>query len=500
MNNVLPNSIDFVALYPVLVLGATGLILLALQFAVRSQDTWILQLITLIAFVVTGWFVYGNLTNPGPGKYFQGHWKISELVTWLHILYLILGFLTVAFAPPILKKHNVTFPEFFPLILFATIGMVFMTSSSDLIVIFIGLEVMSLALYVLIGMARNTISALEATMKYFLLGSFSSGFMLMGIAFLYGGSGSTDLETSLAPIASLGYFANFTIIGLGFLFIGIFFKVALVPFHAWTPDVYEGSLTAISGFMASGPKSASMALLLIIVMQIPFGDQTNFWFQGLGILSVLSMTWGNLAALRQTNLKRILAYSSVSHGGYVLAGIVAGSSLEVLFYLYIYAFTNLTGFALISYLEGKDKIIDLNSLAGLSARSPWTSVGLAICFLSLAGFPPLAGFWSKLFLLQKLAESSETWVLGILVIAVINSAIAFFYYSKVLIYTFMAAGRSDSEKEKGSSDKSSADSGQGSFLDTDSEPQSELGLALVSVLGVVFLSVSWLIFQPRSFL
>ncbi len=480
MNAFVPDVRDFHALIPYILLSVASMVFLVFQFVFHTKDRWLLRLLTLLTILVSIYFVYQAPTSPGVGRYFQKHIKISELTSWLNLLYLLIAFFTILASPTILKKYGVNFPELYPLVLFATLGMIFMTSGTDLLVIFIGLEILSLSLYILIGMARNTMSALEAAIKYFLLGSFSSGFMLMGIAFLFGGSGSTDLELALKPIAETGYLSNYTMLGFGLFLIGVFFKIALVPFHAWTPDVYEGSLTTITGFMASGPKASAMALLMILYMQIPYGDRTSFWTSGLAIVAGVSMTWGNLVALRQTNLKRMLAYSSISHAGYVASGVVAGANLEILYYLYIYSVMSLVSFSIIAYLENAERQVTLESIAGLISKKPWSSVGLSLTMLSFAGFPPFAGFWAKLFLFQKLAESELLLNHVLLVLGVVNSAIAFFYYVKPLVYVFM-------NREEGEIARSPA-------------WETSFGLAIASGFGVVLLGFIWLFFQPSSFI
>ncbi|WCL48188.1 NADH-quinone oxidoreductase subunit N [Leptospira sp. GIMC2001] len=480
MNISIPGSNDFLAILPYLVLTVSAILFLVFQFVFKTKERLLIRGLSLFVVALSIYFVYDSTSTPGLGRFFQNQIKISELTTWLNILYLLVAFFTILATPQIYKNKIIDFPEFFPLVLFATVGMMFMTSGQDLLVIFIGLEIMSLSLYILVGMGTNSTTSLEATMKYFLLGAFSSGFMLLGIAFLFGGSGSTDLETALRPIAQSGYQANFTRLGFSLFLIGVFFKIALVPFHSWTPDVYEGSMTTVTGFMASAPKAAGMSLLMILFMFIPFGDKTSFWTLGLGILSIVSMTWGNIVALKQKNLKRILAYSSISHAGYVVAGIVAGANLEVLYYLYIYAIMNIAGFSIIAYLEDTSEIVDLDGIGNLISKKPWVAFGISLVFLSMAGFPPLAGFWAKLFLFQKIAESELMLNQVLLVVGVINSAIAFFYYAKVLLYSFMI------EKEG---------------LNTSKEiTQKNFGIVITMIIGVVFIGLAWLVFQPASFL
>lgn len=479
MTLFIPTSQDFYATLPYILLATSGIVFLIFQFFVSSKDRWILRFISLFIVLVAMYFVYTSVQDPGPGRYFQKNIKVSELVKYLNILYLLIAFFTILASPTILRKHGVIFPELYPLVLFATLGMMVMTAGMDFIVVFIGIEIMSLSLYILVGMARNTTSALEAAIKYFLLGSFSSGFMLLGIAFLFGGSGTTDLELALQPIGQHGYLSNYTMLGLGLFLVGLFFKIALVPFHAWTPDVYEGSLTTITGFMASGPKASALALMYIIYTYIPFGQKTEFWFTGLALIAGVSMTWGNLVALRQNNLKRMLAYSSIAHAGYVAAGVVGGANAEILYYLFIYSVMSLVSFSIVAYLENAERQVSLESIAGLSFQKPWSAIGLSITMLSLAGFPPFAGFWAKFFLFQKLAESEQLSHLVLLVTGVVNSTIAFFYYIKPIIYSYM-------NREQGEITKSS-------IQDT------SFGLLMVSGFGVVLLGIVWIFFQPSSF-
>ena len=351
-----------------------------------------------------------------------------------------------------------------------------MTTASDLIVIFVGLELLSITLYVLIGMARHEISSLEATLKYFLLGAFSSGFMLMGIAFLFGGSGTTQLDGALRPLVVEGPSSFFSKIGFALLLVGVSFKIALAPFHSWTPDVYEGSLTTITGFMASGPKAAAMGLLLILFQYLP-ADNSSIFTLILGILAAVSMTLGNVFALKQENLKRVLAYSSISHAGYVVAGIVCGAKMEVIYYLIMYAVTNVAGFAIIAYLENAKHQITYSSIKYLSSTKPITAVGLLIIFFSLAGIPPLGGFWTKLFLFQKIAESENILNRVLLITGVVNSAIAIFYYLRVTVSAFM-----------------SEDSGEST---TESIPTS-YGISFTSTVCILFAVLAWVVFQPNA--
>jgi NADH-quinone oxidoreductase subunit N len=471
-----PSANDLLSILPALVLSGVGLIFLVLQFFYHSNEHRVIRFVTGATILLAIYFLVMNLgSKPGKGLFFHQQVSISETSFWLNIIYLTSGFFTIIASPRILSQHGVDFPEFYPLMLFALTGMFFMTTGSDLIVIFVGLELLSITLYVLIGMARNELSSLEATLKYFLLGAFSSGFMLMGIAFLFGGSGSTQLDIAFRPIFVEGPSSFFSKIGLALLLVGVCFKIALVPFHSWTPDVYEGSLTTITGFMASGPKAAAMGLLLILFQYIP--TENTIFSTILGFLAAVSMTFGNVLALKQENLKRVLAYSSISHAGYVVAGIVCGAKMEVVYYLILYSITNIAAFSILAYLENAKNQVTYSYIKFLSYSRPLTAVGLLIIFFSLAGIPPLGGFWTKLFLFQKIAESENLMNRILLITGVVNSAIAIFYYLKVTVSTFMNEENGESSKE---------------------ELKISYGISFTSAICILFTVFAWVVFQPNS--
>ncbi|WP_411822190.1 NADH-quinone oxidoreductase subunit N [Leptospira sp. 'Mane'] len=477
----IPNINDLFAILPAIILSGTAILLLIVQFLLPNKNEiaplWVLTFFGLLASLFALWY---STQDPGYGKYFLSQVSLSPMTVWLNAIYLIAGIATLLVAPKALEQGKSLFPEFFPLLLFCITGMMFFTSGYDLIVIFVGLEILSLCLYILIGMARNSVFALESAMKYFLLGAFSSGFMLLGIAFLFGGSGTTNVDGALRGLFLKGFESNYSKIGFGLFLIGIFFKSALVPFHSWTPDVYEGAQTPITGFMASAGKASAMGLLMVLFQHIPSGKDGEVWKILVGAISLLSMTWGNLIALRQTNVKRILAYSSISHAGYICAGIACGANLEALYYLFLYAIMNLAAFSLVTYLEEGKRIITLDSLSQLSGTFPWTAFGLSLVFLSFAGFPPLAGFWAKLFLLQKIAESDSLFNRILLFGAVANSAVAFYYYMRITIHSYM-------KTELG-------------VIASEPDIAKQPGIGIVAVVSLLVVSVGWLFLQPGLFL
>nr|OCA01555.1 NADH-quinone oxidoreductase subunit N [Leptospira interrogans serovar Copenhageni/Icterohaemorrhagiae] len=299
-----PNVPDLLSVLPALVLATGGVFLICLSVLFKTKEFIIVRyvsgLILLLAFAAV---FYTSFRFPGNGFHFSGQIENSVLSFWLNLIYISMAIGTAAIVPRILKNHKIEFPEFYPLLLFATCGMTLMTTGQDFILVFVALELMSICLYILIGMARSDLFSLEATLKYFLLGSFSSGFMLMGIAFLFGGSGSTNITEALKPLTIAGYQGNFAKIGLVLFITGVAFKIALFPYHAWTPDAYEGALTPVTGYMSTAAKAASIGLLLILYTKLPLPLENSTWAWLPGILALCSMIYGNLLALKQENLK-----------------------------------------------------------------------------------------------------------------------------------------------------------------------------------------------------
>ncbi|TGL61418.1 NADH-quinone oxidoreductase subunit N [Leptospira sarikeiensis] len=476
--NLIPNSADLLSILPILILSGGGILLLGLQFFFHGFEFRIVRFTSGLIIIAAFLSLLQTQMNPGLGSYFSGHYEISVLGFWFGALYLVAAFCTVLASPRVLEQHKMEFPEFYPLLLFSVVGMFLMTSGTDTVTIFVGLELMSVSLYVLVGMARSDIYSLEASLKYFLLGSFSTGFFLFGMAFLFGGSGTTHLETSLKPLVSAGFDSNFTKIGLLLLLTGISFKIALFPYHSWTPDAYEGALTPVTGFMATASKSASMGLLLVVFSKLPVSVSGGEWTWIMGILALLSMTYGNFVALKQTNIKRVLAYSSIAHAGYVVAGISLGGKEEALFYLIVYSFMSLGAFAVLSFLEEGNRQVTYESISGLAKSRPWTSLVFFLFFLSLAGIPPLGGFWAKLFLFQKIADQSSAIAKWLLIGGIANSALALYYYVKVGIVVYM-----------------SSEEGEISKLDS---PKASYGVVLVSAISLVAILAGWYFLQPKD--
>jgi NADH-quinone oxidoreductase subunit N len=318
-------------------------------------------------------------------------------------------------------------------------GMIVMAASNDLVTIFIGLELMSLSLYVMVGFRRSRLDSTEAALKYFLLGAFASGFLLYGIALLYGASGTTNL-------AKLGAFVGdsplpnspMLLIGALLVFTGFAFKVAVVPFHMWTPDVYEGAPTSVTGFMSAGAKAAGFAALLRVGLRA-LGPVQADWTSLLAILAFLTMTVGNFTALMQPNLKRMLAYSSIAHAGYILVAVTAGGpdgAAAAVFYLAVYSFMNLGAFAILAMMgEGREERVLISDLAGLGFRQPLLGIALTVFMISLGGIPPTAGFMGKIVVFSAAMKRPE--LLWLVIAGVLNSVVSVYYYLRVTVSLYM---------------------------------------------------------------
>jgi NADH-quinone oxidoreductase subunit N len=341
-----------------------------------------------------------------------------------------------------LERERLLAPEYYPLILLATSGMMFLSGAEDLVVLFLGLEVMSVAVYVLAGYDRANPSSAEAALKYFLIGAFASGFLLYGIALTYGATGTTNLSLIGAQLAG-GELSLMAALGLGLLLIGLGFKVAAVPFHMWAPDVYDGSPTPITGFMATGVKVAGFVALVRVLVEA-FPSATEVWQPVIFWLAVASMVVGNLIALAQRTLKRMLAYSSIAHAGYLLAAVWPGTRMAagaVLLYLAAYVLTTLASFGFLAALgRGGERDVTYDGIAGLAGRRPWIALGLCVCMLSLLGFPGTFGFIGKWNILMAVVAERQV---ALAVVLVVTSVISAGYYLPVIMAMYMKPAAAD---------------------------------------------------------
>ena len=355
------------------------------------------------------------------------------------LVLLIVGVLTIMFSSPVLRRDGLPAGEYYALVLFAIAGMIMMAVANDLLVVFIALEILSIAVYVLTGIRRDDPRATEAAFKYFLLGSFSSAFFLYGVAFAYGLSGSTRLDRIGTYVAAQSMSDNpLILVALGLLLVGFAFKISAVPFHMWTPDAYEGAPAIVTGFMSTGVKAAAFAAFARVFLS-SFEPFSGEWVPMVWMLAVATMILGTVVGVAQSNLKRMLAYSSIAHGGYLLVGLVSANQVgkaAILFYLLAYGVTNLAAFGVIALLGTRDDARDdLRDYAGLWHTHPGLAALMTVCLLSLGGLPPTAGFIAKWYIFSAAVSAGYY---GLAVIGVLTSVISVFFYLRVVVMMYMS--------------------------------------------------------------
>jgi NADH-quinone oxidoreductase subunit N len=420
-------------LLPVLIVVGTAVLVLLLDLLPPRSSKAHLGTLSLGGLV--GALLATIATWGGRGRAFRDMVVLDNYALFVHIVIGYAAALVVLVSMDYLPRAGAESGEFYALVLFSTSGMMLLASANDLIVVFLAVELMSLSLYVLSGLFKWRREAGEASMKYFLLGIFASAFLLYGIALLYGATGSTNFDRIAAAAAAPR--EPLFLLGLGLLMVGFGFKIASVPFHMWAPDVYQGAPTSITAFIATGSKAAVFAALIRLVVAglRPTQPDTTVLLWG---LAVVTMTVGNVVAIAQSNLKRMLAYSSVAHVGYMLVGLVAGGTAgtgAVLFYLLAYTFTTVGTFGVIALCErAGEEAVDVRDYAGFGRRHPLLALTLSLFLLSLVGIPPLAGFVGKFYLFGAAVRAGYLWLA---VIAVLNSAVAAYYYLSVIVSMYM---------------------------------------------------------------
>jgi NADH-quinone oxidoreductase subunit N len=434
------------ALLPELVLIVWMLVLL-LTVAWRHKDEGDLQLagqFALLGLVCTLLTVLWMWIRDAHAVSLAGMIALDGFRYATSAVFLIGAILVVMLSLGYLGRERVLVPEYYVLLLLATIGMLFMASGADLIVIFLGLELMSMSVYVLAGIDRRSAFSAEAAVKYFLLGAFASGFLLYGIALLYGATGTTNLTEMHLRIASLGLENNLMLLfGIGLLLIGFGFKVAAVPFHMWAPDVYDGAPTPVTAFMAAVVKAAAFAALVRVLLHA-LGASDAIWTDMVLWLSVITMIVGNLVALAQTQLKRMLAYSSIGHAGYILAALASGSeegARAFIFYVLVYTLMTVGSFAILAAIGRRgERDVRIDDLSGLASHHPWMAFAMTVFMLSLLGFPGTAGFVGKWLVLSSIVQSNQVILAVLLVLASVVSA---GYYLPVIMAMYMKPAPSE---------------------------------------------------------
>jgi NADH-quinone oxidoreductase subunit N len=416
---------------PEVLLTAFALLMVMLDLLLRRKET--LAFLTVVGASVV---LYAVLRSSGEA--FGGMVVADGYALFFKLVFLLSLILSVLISVRYLSIERAHYGEYYGLMLFATVGMMFMASAQDLIVLYLGLELMALSTYVLAGFLRHSVRSGEAAMKYFLLGAFASAFLLLGMALTYGLSGSTDIRAIASSIAEQGLAGN-SLLSLAVLLYAVAFgfKIAAVPFHMWAPDVYEGAPTPVTAFMSVGPKAAGFAALGRVFL-VAFPALGLQWGWLLAALAVLSMVVGNVLAIAQDNIKRMLAYSSIAHAGYALLGVIAGGQegiASTMNYLLIYGFMNIGAFTVVLLLRaGQQMGEDISEYQGLAKTRPLLAALMLVFMFSLTGIPPTAGFMGKLYVFMAALKAGYTWLV---VVAVLMSVVSAYFYLRVVMYMYM---------------------------------------------------------------
>ncbi len=438
-------ALNVTAVLPQVILSVTALtVLLVGVFSPQGKKTSSLGFLSLVGVVAA--LVSTLMINGVRESAYNGMVLADGFSSFITMIICLVTILTVMIS----ISYQKFFPrlncgEYYSLLLFAALGMCFMGSAGNLLVVFLALETMSISIYALAGFKSDETKSIESAMKYFLLGAFASGFLLFGFALIFGCVGSMDLVKIGAYLSTHSEVLHSRMLmgGVALMTVGFGFKIAMFPFHMWTPDVYEGAPTPVTGFMATGVKAAAFAALLRVFF-VALGPLQVDWTGIMWLFAFMTMTIGNVVALSQTNIKRMLAYSSIAHAGYLLVGFVAGSKLgqsAILFYLLSYAFTNLGAFGVIALLARKGgEYTELEDFAGMGFKYPLMGLAMALFMFSMGGIPPASGFMGKFYLFSSAMKSGFVWLA---VFGVINSVISLYYYLRVVVVMYFKEAGQD---------------------------------------------------------
>lgn len=418
-------------LAPELSILLLGCLILVLDTVVEEKNNTVIYWLTQLTLIIVIALILSQDTGAAV-QVFDGHFVSDPMSTILKIAISVISLVVFFYSYDYLKEHDLVKGEYFILGLFAVLGMMVMVSAGSLLTVYLGLELLSLSLYAMVAMHRDSQTASEAAMKYFVLGALASGMLLYGISMLYGVSGTLDLS-SLANYISQNNDNNLLqVFGLVFVVVGVAFKLGAVPFHMWVPDVYEGSPTSVTLFISTAPKIAAFAMAIRLLAE-GMGPLVDDWQGMLIVLAILSMATGNIIAISQTNIKRMLAYSTIAHIGFLLLGILSGRASGYagsMFYVMVYALMSMGSFGMVILLGRKGHEADhLDDFKGLSERSPWFAFVMLILMFSLAGVPPFIGFWAKWFVIKEVVAGGHIWVAAL---AVIFSVIGAYYYLRII--------------------------------------------------------------------
>jgi NADH-quinone oxidoreductase subunit N len=434
----LPHAADYIRVLPEIILSIFGMLVMVLEPLFDERRTQ--KSLGAIALVGSLAAIAASIyQSQYAGFAFWNMVRVDSFSVFFHVLVTMIGAVVILSSYEYMAVQRIRAGEYYGLILFGLVGMCLMSSAVELVLIFISLEISSISTYILAGFRRREASSAESSLKYFLLGSFATAFFLYGVALMFGATGSTNIDKISQALQS-NEVPTLAYLAIALMFVGLGFKVASAPFHIWTPDVYEGAPAPIVGLMSTGPKAAAFAVLLRILFEA--NAPGRFWL--IWVSAALSMTLGNVGALVQNNIKRLLAYSSIAHAGYLLVAFAAAPQVGIsaaMFYAASYAAMNVGAFAVVSHLANYgEKYVTLDDYAGLARRSPLLAATLTIFLLSLIGIPITGGFFAKFYVFSAALRSN---LVGLTIIGVINSAIGAYYYLRIIVMMYMREARTE---------------------------------------------------------
>ncbi len=427
------NLQEFYNIMPLIIIGAGVVFSVLIEIYSKNIKT-ILPWFSFLLFLAAGF--YSLFTVENQSILFQNMLSTGGITNIFYFIFNIGAALVCLLSIDYTKKYGINYGEYYILIQSSVLGMMMMAGAKSLFMIFLGLEVMSVCFYVLAGVNRKKEKAIEASLKYFLLGSFATGFLVYGIALIYGSAQTTSIDAITVGFPEYSSSILF-LVGILLFFIGFSFKIAAFPFHMWVPDVYQGAPTTVTGLFSTIGKAAAFSAIIATLTALFSGKSSSMFLPYLAVLSIFSMLFGSIVAIAQSNIKRMLAYSSISHAGYILIGLASGTSVGVagvVFYLAVYTFMNLAAFGIVALIEGEnDTNLEINSYSGLGTKSPVLAALLAIIMFSLAGLPPLAGFFAKYYVFIAAIKSGLTWLA---ILGIISSVISVYFYLRIVVLMY----------------------------------------------------------------
>jgi NADH-quinone oxidoreductase subunit N len=430
---MLNNLNEFYNIFPLVIIGTGILISVVIEMYVKKSEM-ILPWVSIVMFLFAGFYALANVNSVS--VVMQNMLATGGNVNVFYFIFTFGAAIVSLLSVDYLRKYDAAYGEFYILLQSSVLGMMLMAGAKDLFVIFLGLELMSVCFYALAGINRKRSNANEASLKYFLLGAFATGFIVYGIALIYGSAQTTSIDVLVSGFS--GFTGNILFIaGMLLFLIGFSFKIAAFPFHMWVPDVYQGSATTVAGLFSTGGKAAAFSAIIVTFFAVLNGSVNNIFEPYLAVISVLSMLFGSIVAIAQDDIKRMLAYSSIAHAGYMVIGLAAGNYegiAGIIFYLAAYTFMNLGAFGIVAIIEGKEETnLSINSYAGLASHHPMLAALLSVFMFSLAGIPPFAGFFGKYYVFIAAIKADLTWLA---IVGVVSSVISVYFYLRIVVLMY----------------------------------------------------------------